>query len=100
MSTRLRTGEIVLIDGRRFITGILIGGTRTFTDFDHPETQVPYSQSAIDAMTDEKRLLVEARCHDLPRHLREALTRALESYSDSELAYMDRALVYCKDVDK
>ncbi len=99
-AVRLRTGEIVLIDGRRLITGSLIGGVRTFTDFSHPELQVPYSQSAIDNMTRERRLLIEARCHDLPRHLREALTRALETYSQEHLAYMDRALVYCKDVDK
>jgi len=32
--------------------------------------------------------------------VRDALTRALESYGDEELAYMDRALDYCKDVDR
>jgi hypothetical protein len=99
-AVRLKTGEIVLIDGRRFITGMLIGGVRTFADANDPKLQVSYTQSAINAMARERRLLIEAGCHDLPQHVRDALTRALESYSDEELAYMDRALAYCKDVDQ
>jgi len=97
---RLKTGEIVLINGRRLITGNLIGGVRTFTDANDPRQDVSYTQSAVNAMTKDRRLLIEGRCHDLPDHVREALTRALKSYNDEELAYMDRALIYCKDIDK
>jgi putative transposase len=98
-AVRLRAGEVVLIDGRRFIVGTAVGNFRTFTDASDPGLQVSHSQSAISHMAREKRLLIEARCHDLPHHMKEALTRALESYKDTELAYMDSALRYCKAFD-
>src|SRR5260370_38771009 len=78
---RLKVGEMVLVNGRRLIAGNPIGGVRTFTDANDPRQEVSYTQSAINMMTKDRRLLIEGRCHDLPDHVREALTRALKSYT-------------------